>query len=207
MPRVNPEILRWARETAGLSLEEATQKLKINEARGVPAVDRLRALETGEQEPTRPMVLKMAKQYHRPLLTFYMSAPPRKGDRGQDFRSLPDGYSESDDALLDALIRDVQARQSMVRSILEDEEDAEPLWFVGSAVISDGMPAILTSIRDTLQLNISLEQVPVASMPVKGLRVKIGYSSRLQAVCYFILVNFLLIWVGSAPLQCGDCKY
>ena len=99
MPRVNHEILRWARETAGLTLEEATKKLDLNEARGVSAVDRLVALETGETEPTRPMIVKMAKQYRRPLLVFYMSAPPKKGNRGQDFRTFPDGYSTADNAL------------------------------------------------------------------------------------------------------------
>ncbi len=153
MPRVNHEILRWARETAGLTLEEATIKLDLNEARGVSAVDRLVALETGEIEPTRPTIVKMAKQYHRPLLVFYMSAPPKKGNRGQDFRTLPDGYSTADNALLDALIRDVQARQSMVRAMLEDEEEAEKLPFIGSANMSGGVSAVLASIQDTLRVD------------------------------------------------------
>lgn len=47
MPNVNPSILRWARETAGLTPEEAVQKLDINDARGVAASDRLVALESG----------------------------------------------------------------------------------------------------------------------------------------------------------------
>lgn len=153
MPRVNHEILRWARETAGLTLEEAAIKLNLSEARGVSAVDRLTALESGEHEPTRPMIVKMAKRYRRPLLTFYMSAPPRMGDRGQDFRTLPDGYSTAADALLDALIRDVQARQSMVRAILVEEEEAESLPFIGSANMSDGVSAVLASIRDALQID------------------------------------------------------
>lgn len=140
-------------ETAGLTLEEATKKLDLNEARGVSAVDRLVALETGETEPTRPMIVKMAKQYRRPLLVFYMSAPPKKGNRGQDFRTFPDGYSTADNALLDALIRDVQARQSMVRAILEDEEEAEKLPFIGSANMSDGVPTVLASIQDTLRVD------------------------------------------------------
>jgi hypothetical protein len=72
-----------------------------------------------------------------------MSAPPRKGDRGQDFRTLPDGYSDAHNALVDALIRDVKARQGMVRATMVDEEEAEPLPFVGSARISDGVPALV----------------------------------------------------------------
>jgi hypothetical protein len=44
LPKINPEILRWARETAGLSLTEAASKLRIKKARGISPVDRLRDL-------------------------------------------------------------------------------------------------------------------------------------------------------------------
>lgn len=155
MPKVNGEILVWARETAGLEREEAVKKLGIREARGVPAVDRLARLEAGDDAPTRPMLVKMAKQYRRPLLTFYMSAPPRKGDRGQDFRTLPEGHPTAADVLLDVLIRDVRARQSMVRAVLEDEDEAEPLPFVGSVKMFDGVPNVLASIRKTLRVDLA----------------------------------------------------
>ena len=154
MPRVNPEILAWARETAGLGPEDAAKKLGIRDAHGVAAIDRLAALERGEAFPSRPMLAKMAKQYRRPLLTFYLSAPPRKGERGRDFRTLPAGESDVAEALLDALIRDVRARQSMVRALLEDEEEAEPLSFVGSASMADGTAAVLASIRNTLPITL-----------------------------------------------------
>jgi Zn-dependent peptidase ImmA (M78 family) len=155
MPKVNPKILRWARETAGLTPEEAVKKLALKEARGVSAVDRLAALEMGEDMPSRPMLVNMAKKYRRPLLTFYLSAPPKTGDRGQDFRTLPEGKTFADEALLDALIRDIQARQSMVRSVLEDEDEASPLPFIGSMKITDGAPAVLASIRETLLFSLS----------------------------------------------------
>jgi len=77
--------------------------------------------------PSRPLLVKMAKQYRRPLLVFYMSKPPRKGDRGSDFRTLPEDYSTVENALLDALIRDVAARQSMVRATLEEQEEARQI--------------------------------------------------------------------------------
>lgn len=155
MPRVNPDIIRWARETAGLTLDEAATRLKLQQARGVSAVDRLAALESGDDEPSRSLLTRMAKNYRRPLLTFYMTAPPRKGDRGQDFRTLPDDYSDADEALLDALIRDVKARQGMVRAILEDEEDTEPLRFVGSLSMSQGLFTVLSSIKETIEVDIA----------------------------------------------------
>ena len=152
MPKVNHEILKWARETAGLSPEEAVRKLPIRDAWGVKAVDRLGALETGQIEPTRPMLVNMSRQYRRPLLTFYMSTPPRKGDRGTDFRTLSVGSAPATDAILDALIRETRARQSMVRAVLEDEDEADPLPFVCSKSMSDGQPAVLAALNNLLDV-------------------------------------------------------
>lgn len=156
MPSVNPEILRWARETAGLSLEEAAEKLSIPEARGVPGGERLSAYEEGRAEPTRPLLLKMVKQYRRPLLAFYMANIPREAARVQDFRTLPPEHSRTEEALVDALIRDVRARQEIARAILEEEDEAEHLAFVGSMTMAAGVDAVMQAIRETLHL--SLEQ-------------------------------------------------
>lgn len=154
MPNVNPEILRWARVTAGLSLEEAAEKLDLAAARGVGGPVRLANMEAGATEPTRPLLVKMARQYRRPLLTFYLAEPPRQGERGQDFRTLPPEHSRRDDALVDALIRDVRARQGMVRALLEAEDEAVTLPFVGSMRMADGAEAVLRSIVATLQLDL-----------------------------------------------------
>ena len=152
---MNPEILIWARETAGLTHEAAASKLGIRDAYGMKAVDRLASLESGETEPTRPTLIKMAKQYRRPLVTFYLSKPPRKGDRGADFRTLTNQPSPVENALLDALIRDVQARQSMVRAVLEDEEEGDPLTFIGSCDVSDGSQVVLEVLKRTLGISLS----------------------------------------------------
>ena len=152
MPKVNPEILVWARETAGLELVEAARKLGFRNTRNVSAVGKLAALESGDAEPTRPQLVKMAQEYRRPLLTFYLPEPPAKGDRGADFRTLPAEHSDADDALLDALLRDVRARQSMVRAVLEDLEEAETLDFVGSHQMEDGPAAVLASLRALLDV-------------------------------------------------------
>jgi Zn-dependent peptidase ImmA (M78 family) len=153
MPLVNPEILRWARETAGLSEEDAVRKLDISDTRNGTGLQRLRAYEEGKDPPSRPVLVKMAKQYRRPLLTFYMSAPPRAGDRGHDFRNVAD-HQAGAEPLIDALLRDVQARQSMVRSLLEDEE-ARPLPFIGSMTMDDGVGTVLASIRQTIAVEIA----------------------------------------------------
>ncbi len=116
--------------------------------------DRLHTFEEQEGVVSRPTLLKMAKVYRRPLLTFYLSEPPRRGDRGEDYRNLPDQHSDAE-ALVDALVRDIRARQAMVRSIVEDDEDAQRLPFVGSASVGDGIGPVLQSIRRTLGLELA----------------------------------------------------
>ncbi len=61
MPEVNPAILSWARNSAGLSREEAVAKLPLKGAFGKTAIERLEDLESGAAAPTRPMLVKMAK--------------------------------------------------------------------------------------------------------------------------------------------------
>src|SRR5687768_5673029 len=124
---VNPNILRWAREAAQLTLEEAADKLAITGGGNILAVEKLKAYERGDQQPPRGLILEMAKRYRRPLLTFYLAEPPRKGDRGEDFRTLNRGYRSIEHTLIDALVRNIKSRQATVRSALIDEDDAEPI--------------------------------------------------------------------------------
>jgi len=101
MGAIRPEVLTWARETAGLSLEDAARAVGLKDARGETGRERLAKIEvTGD--PPRPLLLKMAKAYRRPLLIFYLSRPPKTGDRGQDFRTLPgeERYNPELDALM-----------------------------------------------------------------------------------------------------------
>jgi Zn-dependent peptidase ImmA (M78 family) len=182
MPKVNNQILIWARETAGLSPSEAVDKLGIGDARGVSAADRLAAIEAGEVEPSRPLLLKMAQHYRRPLVTFYMSAPPRKGDRGEDFRNVPDRHTGAE-ALVDALVRDIRARQSMVRAVLVDEEEAKPLPFIGSKNMSDGVGAVLASIRQTIRFDLS--EFRAQASPESAFAL---LRSRVEAAGIFVLL-------------------
>ena len=147
MPNVNPQILVWARETAGLTEAEAAKKL------GLSGPDRLRALETGERNPSRRQIVNMSEKYRRPLLTFYLLAPPDVSDKGQDFRTLPVEQTVENEGILDALLRNVHARQGLVRAAMEEAEDGEPLPFVGSARIENGVRTLIASMQAVLDFS------------------------------------------------------
>jgi len=143
MTRFNPEVFQWARRSAGLEPEDAARAIGIAQAS-------LLAIEDGTKEPSRTMLLNMARVYRRSLLTFYLPAPPKKGDRGEDFRTVAPEQSIDAEADVDALVRDLRARQRVVRTVLEDDEDSHPLEFIGSATPSTGVLALRESIEGLL---------------------------------------------------------
>ena len=161
MPKVNPEILVWARETSGLTQEEAAKKLGLRDSSISTAKEKLEAIEDGQKEPSRFQLLKMAGQYRRPLLTFYLSKPPQQSKRGADFRNAPQNKLPRNEALLDSLVRDIRARQSMVRSVLEDEEEAVPLSFIGSHQMEDSRKSVLR----TLQMQLGVDGTAYRAQP------------------------------------------
>ncbi len=79
-------------------------------------------------------------------------AAPAQASRGEDFRTLPFDVPPRESAKLDALLRDIRARQEMVKSILEDEDEATPLHFVGSATVQQGVQAVIDSIAAKLEI-------------------------------------------------------
>jgi len=152
MAHINPEILEWARDTAGFTVDGAAKKLDIKDSKDLSAQEKLRNFELGLKEPSRSLLRRMAEKYRRPLVTFYMSVPPVKGDRGQDFRTLPEDQPRSEEALLDALVRNIKARQSMVKAILED--DMEDIPYIGSVNKDIGVDAL----ADKIQTEIGFSQ-------------------------------------------------
>ena len=117
-------------------------------------------MEVGEEEPSRTIIAKMAKAYRRPLIAFYLAEPPRTGYRGQDFRTLPG--KERFNPELDALARDIKARQGLIRSMLEDEE-ARPLDFIGSATMEEPVQRLAARIADRLRF--SMERFRATKTP------------------------------------------
>jgi Zn-dependent peptidase ImmA (M78 family) len=152
---LNPDILKWARDTAGLSVDEAAHALGFKDAHGRTGAERLQAMEAGKEEPSRSVLLNMTRVYHRSLLVFYLSEPPRKGDRGQDFRRAPGLKPPEYDPTLDALIRDIRGRQGIVKDLLEQ---AEPRRVDYVASVTMDVPPAELAHRITHRLGFSLAE-------------------------------------------------
>ena len=124
-------------------------KLGFRDSKTNTAVEKfcLQRLESGVKKPsvsTAQLNKMSVKAYYQPLLVFYLiGEPPRKGDRGEDFRTAEEqSYDRKANARLDLLMRNVSAAQSLVRHDLLEEELTEPLPFVGTANLSMGERAV-----------------------------------------------------------------
>jgi len=78
---IKPELLVWARESAGYALTDAARKI------GIPP-DRLDSWEKGAVRPSIQQLQKVANTYKRPLAVFYLSERPKTFDAMHDFRRL-----------------------------------------------------------------------------------------------------------------------
>jgi hypothetical protein len=145
MPKVNHQILRWARETAGLSPSDAVDKLGIKDAQGVAAVDLLAAIESGDAEADRPLILKMAQCYRRPLGTFYMKALPRNGSRGGALRNAPDRQAD-DEAPADSLEPHIAASDAEAKVIIRVKRIPRKSRSISRALLSPVLSALAAAL-------------------------------------------------------------
>lgn len=153
---INGAILRWAREIAGLTLEDAAKRAKISAPRKVKgqepmtAADRLQAWEEGRELPSYAQIKSMAKFFRRPLVTFFLSAPPKQANIFVDYRVV--SHHPVDSIEFAALKQRVIALYRELAGIAEDE-NADILSFVNSVSEDAGVANIVSSINTILKLD------------------------------------------------------
>lgn len=156
---VNPALLRWAREEAGLSLEQAVQRAGIADTKKRTAIERLQEWETNQAAPTRTQAENLAKAYYRPVLTFYLRAPPAQAKQIPDFRAIGDHPAAHGGNILAALVRRMRARQMEVVELLtEDTDEVEPLPFIGRFQQDAAPEAIALDIRSELAFDFGTQR-------------------------------------------------
>ncbi len=83
---VNPNIIRWARESTGYSIEDVAEKI----GRKHVTVNVVQDWEDGNSSPTYPQLERLAYEiFKRPLALFFFPEPPEEETPRQSFRTLP----------------------------------------------------------------------------------------------------------------------
>ena len=135
---VNPALLRWARERAGIAQEGLTAKFK-----------KLPEWEEGKTQPTLKQAEAFARAVHAPVGYLFLSEPPEEAVPIPDFRTFAGrAVTRPSPNLLDT-IHACQERQIWYRDFtrVAGEQD---LGFVGSASVRTSPGTVATRMRETL---------------------------------------------------------
>lgn len=116
---VETSVLRWARESCGLSTLAAARKLKLPD-------DRVEAWEAGTTVPTIAQLRKAAEVYKRSLAVFFLSAPPEGFDTLRDFRRLDDADGGHWSPELHEEFRRAHTQRDFALELAETEEQELP---------------------------------------------------------------------------------
>ena len=145
---VTPEVLRWARESVNVSLEEAAKRASVT-------TERIQQWESGDSEPTLAKLRLLGKLYQRPLAVFLLAEPPTRFASMRDFRRLPGAESHAWSRALHKVYQRAVDQQATAVEILEADGD-EPRSRIPAIDLETPTEQAADAIRTAL--GVSLQQ-------------------------------------------------
>jgi len=152
---INPDVLKWARTSLRLSLEEGAQRLGAKFE-----VEVLQAWENEEGSPTYPQLEKLAHEiYKRPVAVFFFPSVPKEETPATEFRTLPDNVADELPPEIIKLYRKAKLFQLYIEELYEGEK------------------SVTTSLLDAFELN-EKSEFPLST---KAIRKALGVSIEEQS--------------------------
>jgi len=147
LANLNPRMLRWARETARLSVEDVAKAEKISP-------ERLQAWELGEGSPTFARLEKLAGRYRRPMMVFYLPAPPTDFNVVRDYRTRTASERGLFSSDATTAIRRIQERQVWASSYLRDS-GGDAVSIIGAYSLQSKPATVGTALRSMLGVSVA----------------------------------------------------
>jgi len=149
---ITPSVLKWARESANMTMADVAARLKKN----IELVD---SWENGNDAPTYAQLETLAYEvYKRPLALFFMPTPPEEPGPRAEFRSLPDTDLADLSRETTLLIRKARAFQAALIELYGDRNPvANPIWKQVNVNPSGDVELQADRVREAL--GIDLEEV------------------------------------------------
>lgn len=174
---VDPGMLRWARERAGMSVDDLRKSF--------PKLD---AWEQRASQPTLKQLEKFAKSTHTPIGYLFLPTPPVEEVPIPDFRTLRGARLDRPSPDLLEMIYVCQQRQAWYREYAR-ASGQEPLAFVGSAELTG--PIEETAERMRHALGFDLEARRACATWTEALRLFLSQADALGVLvmCSGVVLN------------------
>ena len=109
-----PELLTWARKTAGYDISQVVEKLNYKTI----TEETIENWEKGKESPSYPCLKKLAYNiYKRPLALFFFPDPPDEEEPRKSFRTLSDELVSSLSPKMRFLLRKAKVRQYNLKEL------------------------------------------------------------------------------------------
>lgn len=147
---VQPSVLRWARESMGMSVEDVAQKLKKSS-------EEVKVWESeGGVSPTYSQLENLAyKVFKRPLAVFFLPAPPDEVPPTREFRTLPDADLQALHADTYLQVRKAHAFQITLKEIFWGQNTGEQQMLRSSRLdMQRSVSAQATAVRKALGISL-----------------------------------------------------
>ena len=113
---INKNILKWSRESIGLSLKELADKIH-------KPIYVIKSWEEGNSAPTYSQLEKLAyKIFKRPLAVFFFPEVPEEDSPKTEFRTLPNAIRDSLSPSMIILYRKAKVFQLNLKNLYEGEK-------------------------------------------------------------------------------------
>ena len=139
---ITPKVLKWARESAKMSVDTAAGKVSVS-------VERFREWEEGSAFPTIRQAEKLANAYKRPFAVFFLPEIP------DDFQTLRDFRKKGSKVLGTAsifIMREIQQKQAWISDYNKENGEVQAS-FVGRFSIKDDPKVVAKDILNTLGID------------------------------------------------------
>ncbi|WP_166362011.1 XRE family transcriptional regulator [Pseudomonas akapageensis] len=139
---INPTLLTWSRERAGLSAEDVAKKLPTKPGRVLE-------WEAGASKPTFKQAQHWANIAHVPFGFLFLKEPPAESLPLPDLRTVGGVAPLRPSLNLLDTVKDVLRKQAWYLEYLQ-EQDSAPLPFVGRFTTQTSVKDVVADIRHTL---------------------------------------------------------
>lgn len=149
---INPTILIWARERAGLSIAQVAKALGRE-------AEEIQAWESNAGAPTYPQLEALAyRVYKRPVALFFFPEPPVEPDPEHSFHTLPTVEIEDLNSDTRYKIRHARALQLSLYELHGGANPAERKVFVDVPAAGQGPAAAAARVRDYLGIDANTQR-------------------------------------------------
>lgn len=141
---ITPEVLRWARDRAGISVDALAKKIGTNP-------EKIAEWESGISQPTFKQAEKIAQATHVPFGYLFLPEPPEEELAIPDLRTTAGSPRPHLDADFKDALRDIQFKLDWYRDYRKDQGHS-PLEFVGRFRLTAKPTEVAEDIRATLRV-------------------------------------------------------